>query len=128
MHSRSEQTFFFDLLCDDPCFQSIGLHELARSNLKKRLQRGRKYSYLVEIFGMAVLHAAPVVCVTRVDTVKLEDLRAMFSQSLNSVRVKRITVSLIGLLGPEYVIYQTYFWFPVTDKDGIIVHNDRACF
>jgi hypothetical protein len=38
MHFRSEQTFFFDLLCGAPCFQSIGLHELARSNLKKRLE------------------------------------------------------------------------------------------
>jgi hypothetical protein len=110
MHSRSKQTFFFDLLCDDPCFQLIGLHELARSNLKKRLQRGRKYSYLVEIFGMAVLHAAPVVCVTRMVTVKLEDLKTMVSRSLDSVRVKRITKKLIGLLGPGYVIYHMHFW------------------
>jgi hypothetical protein len=107
MHPRSEQTFFFDLLCNNPCFQSIGLHEVARSNLKKRLQRGRKYNYLVEIFGMAVLHAAPVVCVTRMDAVKLEDLKAMIIRSLDSVRVKRITMNLIGLLGPGYVKYQT---------------------
>jgi hypothetical protein len=97
MHYRTEQSHFFDLLCQEPCFQSIVLQANARSCLKKRLQRGRKYHYLVKIFGMAVLHAAPVVCVSRMDGVKLEELRDMCTNSMYDVRVKQITMNLVGL-------------------------------
>jgi hypothetical protein len=97
MHSRTEQSHLFDLLCEEPCFQSIVLHSNARSCLKKRLQRGRKYNHLVKIFGMAVLHAAPVVCVSRLNGVKLEDLREMCTNSMDDVKLKRITMNLVGL-------------------------------
>jgi hypothetical protein len=97
MHSRTEQSRFFDLLCEEPCFQAIVHQVNARSCLKKRLQRARKYHHLVKIFGMAVLHAAPVVCVSRMDGVKMEDLRDMCTNSMDDVRVKRITINLVGL-------------------------------
>jgi hypothetical protein len=97
MHSRTEQSHLFDLLCEEPCFQSIVLHSNARSCLKKCLQRGRKDHHLVKTFGMAVLHAAPVVCVSRMDGVKLEHLRGLPTNSMDDVKVKRITMNLVGL-------------------------------
>ena len=103
MHSRTEQSHFFERLCEEPCFQSVVLQSNARSSLKKRLQRGRKYHYLVKIFGMAVLHAAPVVCVSRMDGVKLEDLSEMGNVPMDDVRVKRITMNLVGLGATRYV-------------------------
>ena len=72
MHPRTEQSHYLDLFCEESCFQSIVLDTNAQSRLRKRLQRGRKY-----ILFVTVLHAAPVVCVSRMDGVKLEDLRGM---------------------------------------------------
>jgi hypothetical protein len=51
----------------------------------------------VKTFGMAVLHAAPVVCVSRMDGVKLEHLRGLPTNSMDDVKVKRITMNLVGL-------------------------------
>jgi len=46
---------------------------------------------------MAVLHAAPVVCVSRMDLVKLEEFRDMGISSTVDFRVNRIMMSLVGL-------------------------------
>jgi hypothetical protein len=57
----------------------------------------------VKIFGITELHAAPVMCVPRMDAVRLEDLREMCTNSMDDVKVKRITMNLVGLRNGKQV-------------------------
>ena len=59
MHPRTAQAILFDLLCEQPGFEVIATDTTARATLKKRLQRGRKFEILVQIFGQNILRAVP---------------------------------------------------------------------
>ena len=87
----------FELLCKEPCFQHTASDQSARSSLKKRLQRGRKFDLLVKVFGVNVLYAVPEVSVSRLDAVKLEDLVQLGSGSIEGVKVKRILQKMVTL-------------------------------
>lgn len=68
------QKAVFDLPCDEQDFQAAPSSLRGQWSLKKRLQRARKYVFLVSIFGTSILLAAPEVAVTRVDGLRLTDL------------------------------------------------------
>ena len=78
------------MLCNEPDFQVASKDLTTLWNLKKRLQRSRKFLLLVKAFGENVLHAVPEVSVTRLESVKLEDLRKLVTGSVEANKVKRI--------------------------------------
>lgn len=96
MHPRTVQAVLFERLCQRPGFESIAKDAAARANLNKRLQRGRKFELLVRIFGQKILSAVPEVSVSRLDGVKLEDLGALLTGSMEGMRVKRILQNLVS--------------------------------
>ena len=51
--------------------------------MQKRLQRARKFLLLVDVFGPFVLNVVPEISVSRLDTVKLDDLYKLDSNGLN---------------------------------------------
>ena len=53
--------------------------------MQKRLQRARKFLLLVDVFGPFVLNVVPEISVSRLDTVKLDDLYKLDSNGLNEV-------------------------------------------
>ena len=53
--------------------------------MQKRLQRARKFLSLVDVFGPFVLNVVPEISVSRLDTVKLDDLYKLDSNGLNEV-------------------------------------------
>jgi hypothetical protein len=69
----------------------------AKSSLKKRLQRGRKFVLLVKALGNDILYAVPEVSVTRLDAIRLEELALLCAGSIEEAKVKmilsRMTVS-----------------------------------
>jgi hypothetical protein len=67
---------------------------MRRSALQKRLQRARKFLLLVDAFGMSVLDSVPEVSVSRVDVLRMEELRSLADGScmqaeVNSIRQKQ---------------------------------------
>jgi hypothetical protein len=85
--SRLHSLFSLDAI--DVPFQHFLCGERC-TNLKKRLQRSRKILLLVKIFRENILHAVPEVSVTRLDSVKLEDLTKLVTGLVETNKVKRI--------------------------------------
>jgi hypothetical protein len=54
---------------------------------KKRLQRAHKYCLLVDIFGEAVLEAAPSVSISRLDPISLTSLELLQDEWLTNGHV-----------------------------------------
>jgi hypothetical protein len=71
-------------------FQVASKDLTTRCNLKKRLQRSRKFLLLVKTFGVIILRAVPEVTVTRLDPVNFEDLTKLATGSVEANKVKRI--------------------------------------
>jgi hypothetical protein len=88
LHPRTEQRIIFDLLCDEPDSRSASKDLTTKWALKKRMQRGRRFLFLVTIFRMNVLHAVPEVSVRRLDLVSLEELKDVATGSVETVRAK----------------------------------------
>ncbi|KAJ9091664.1 hypothetical protein QFC21_007139 [Naganishia friedmannii] len=77
---RSEQQRLFALLCkqiESVLDHGSGSSDTRRSALQKRLQRARKFLLLVDTFGMSVLNSVPEVSVSRVDVLRMEELRSL---------------------------------------------------
>lgn len=92
---RSEQQRLFALLCnqinsDSVCSQSSGSSTTRRPALQKRLQRARKFLLLVDAFGMSVLDSVPEVSVSRVDLLRMEELRSLADGSCMKTEVESI--------------------------------------
>ena len=81
--SRVQQQRLFTLLCERPAFIASASPGPARFALQKRLQRARKFLSLVDVFGPFVLNVVPEISVSRLDTVKLDDLYKLDSNGLN---------------------------------------------
>ncbi|KAJ9093493.1 hypothetical protein QFC20_007117 [Naganishia adeliensis] len=60
----------------------------ARSGLQKRLQRARKSCSLVDAFGMSVRNNVPEVSVSRVDVLRMEELRLLADGSYMKTEVE----------------------------------------
>ncbi|KAJ9126261.1 hypothetical protein QFC24_001989 [Naganishia onofrii] len=100
----SEQQHRFASLCEEVIIkcdrrECKELSNREQSALQKRLQRARKFLLLVDVFGMPVLDSVPEVSVTRVDALRVSDLRALsdgtfFKAEVESIRRKQD--SLIG--------------------------------
>lgn len=89
MHSRTEQNMAFECLREEPELRSVMMNMSARTALKKRLQRARKFEILVRILGESIMGAMPEVCVSRVDQIRMVDLEAFLTHSMEA-RIKRI--------------------------------------
>ena len=76
-HDRTEQTRLFTKLCDTEGVRPKVENKRARAALQKRLLRARKYVHLVDILGQAVLDAAPVISISNLDQVSLEQIRLL---------------------------------------------------
>jgi hypothetical protein len=66
----------------------------ARSRLRKRLHRARKFVTLVDIFGEQVLQWVPEISVSRLDVVRQEDLQMIAAGSVEQKRVLAIKARL----------------------------------
>lgn len=75
------------MLCTESDFQMASKDWTTQWNLKKRLQRSRKFLLLVKIFRGYILHAVPEV---RLDLVKRQDLTKIATGSGEANQVKRI--------------------------------------
>jgi hypothetical protein len=92
-NGRSQQQRLFALLCkqiDSVVNYGSGSSNTRRSALQKRLQRARKFLLLVDIFGMAVLNSVPEVSVSRVDVLRMEELRSLADGSCMKMEVESI--------------------------------------
>jgi hypothetical protein len=90
---RSKQQRLFALLCkqiDSVVNYGSGSSNTRRSALQKRLQRARKFLLLVDIFGMAVLNSVPEVSLSRVDVLRMEELRSLADGSCMTMEVASI--------------------------------------
>lgn len=88
--SAHRQKLYLELLYRNPDVQMLYATETDRMRLRKRLQRSRKYSTLVDIFGQWILDVVPQVCVSRLDVIRSEDLEAIRRDPLEADRIKRI--------------------------------------
>ncbi|KAJ9091919.1 hypothetical protein QFC21_007032 [Naganishia friedmannii] len=59
-------------------------------SLQKRLQRARKFLLPVDTFGMSVLSSVPEVSVSRMDVLKMEELRSLADGSCMKMDVESI--------------------------------------
>lgn len=89
-HPRTRQRLYLELLYRTPDVKSLCTTETDRMRIKKRLQRSRKYSTIVDIFGTWILDMVPQVCVSRLDAIRSEDLEAMRRDPLQRSRLERI--------------------------------------
>jgi hypothetical protein len=92
---RSEQQRLFALLCnqidsDSECSQFSGSSNTRRSALQKRLQRARKFLLVVDAFGLSILDSVPEVSVSRVDVLRMEELRSLVDGSCMKTEVESI--------------------------------------
>jgi hypothetical protein len=69
----------------------------SRDDIKKRLQRARKFLMIVELFGKTVLNAAPGVSVSRLDLVSLQMLAGLVQEGNGNLTVETIRRN-IGLV------------------------------
>ncbi|GHJ89531.1 hypothetical protein NliqN6_5933 [Naganishia liquefaciens] len=102
--NRPEQQRLFALLCnqidsDSVRSQSSGPLTTRRSALQKRLQRARKFLLLVDAFGMSVLDSVPEVSVSRVDVLRMEELRSLADGSCMQAEVDSIRQKQDSLKG-----------------------------
>jgi hypothetical protein len=72
---------------------------MRRSALQKRLQRARKFLLLVDAFGMSVLDSVPEVSVSRVDVLRMEELRSLADGSCMKKEVESIRQKQDSLKG-----------------------------
>ena len=63
-------------------------------NLKKRLQRGKKFFTLCKVLGSQVLGFVPEICVSRIDLIKLSELRELREQGEEKAKVNEILKSM----------------------------------
>jgi hypothetical protein len=96
-HPRAKQQAVFELLCADPCFERVSENVAARSSVKKRLQRARKFAMMVDIFGATILSAVPEVSVTQLDGVRLEELSLWSTGSVEMSKIKMIIGHMAGV-------------------------------
>ena len=76
-HDRTEQSRLFTKLCESDGVRDKTESKRGRNALQKRLLRARKYVHLVDILGQAVLDAAPVISISNLDQVSLEQIRML---------------------------------------------------
>lgn len=67
--------------------------------MKKRLQKGRKFSILAEVFGVAILHVVPEISVTRLDLVGIYELLKLQNGSVERGRVDGISRRIAQMSG-----------------------------
>jgi hypothetical protein len=92
---RSEQQRLFAMLCKQidsvsDHDQSSGSLNTGRSALQKRLQRARKFLLLVDTFSVSVLNSVPEVSVSRLDVLRMEELRSLADGSCMKTEVESI--------------------------------------
>jgi hypothetical protein len=93
----------FARLCATPSISNVLSSAAARSRLRKRLQRARKFVILVDIFGEQVLQWVPEISVSRLDVVRQEDLQKIAAGSIEQKRVLAIKAGLPEPLVDEVV-------------------------
>jgi hypothetical protein len=76
-HDRTEQSRLFTKLCENEGVRDKVESKRGRSALQKRLLRARKYVHLVDVLGQAALDAAPVISISNLDQVSLEQIRLL---------------------------------------------------
>ncbi len=74
----------------DLAFEPFVKDKRERIRLEKRLQQGRKFCVLADVFGTSILHAVPEVSVTRLDVVSLKALMRLQTGSMEQIKVKAI--------------------------------------
>lgn len=79
-----------EALWQDRDFQILCKTDTDRTRIRKKLQRSRKFDLLVAIFGDWVLDAVPQVCISRLDSIRIEALEGLRSGSVEQIRVLRI--------------------------------------
>lgn len=100
---RSEQQRLLVLLFTNTAFSTAQFHAPARLALNKRLQRARKFSLLVDVFGTPILHAVPQVAVTKMDGIRLEDLHSLAQREEWQARIERIITKMRSAPGPQVI-------------------------
>jgi hypothetical protein len=93
-HPRTLEKEAFAKLCATPSISDVLSSAAARTRLRKRLQRARKFVTLVDIFGEQVLQWVPEVSVSRLDVVRHEDLQMIATGSIEQKRVLAIKAGL----------------------------------
>ena len=96
IHPRTSQKLIFEQLCNEQCFVAAALDAKAKTTLKKRLQRGRKFLLLTRALGTGILRAVPEVSVTRLDAIRLEELSLLCLGSIEEAKIKVILGKMIG--------------------------------
>ncbi|WOO86350.1 uncharacterized protein LOC62_08G009831 [Vanrija pseudolonga] len=96
-NARTEQKVIFELLCSEPAFQEASKGLKARWSLQKRLQRARKFTLLVGLFGAVVLHAEPEVSVSRIDALKLTDLYLLAQEKSSCAMIQVVVRKLASI-------------------------------
>jgi hypothetical protein len=76
---------------------AAALDAKAKSTLKKRLQRGRKFLLLTKALGTGILCAVPEVSVTRLDAIRLEELALLCLGSIEEAKIKVILGKMTGV-------------------------------
>jgi hypothetical protein len=93
-HPRTLEKEAFARLCAIPSISDVLNSATARSRLRKRLHRARKFVTLVDIFGEQVLQWVPEISVSRLDVVRQEDLQMIAAGSVEQKRVLAIKARL----------------------------------
>ncbi len=96
-HPRTSQKLVFERLCNEQCFLSAAWDTKAKSTLKKRLQRGRKFLLLTDALGTDILSAVPEVSVTRLDPIRLEELALLCLGSIEEAKIKVILAKMSAM-------------------------------
>jgi hypothetical protein len=116
----------FALLCnqidsDSVRSQSSGPLTTRRSALQKRLQRARKFLLLVDVFGMSVLDSVPEVSVSRVDVLRMEELRSLADGSCLKAEVDSIRQKQDSLKGMVSALLSCihFYVFTALVADGV---------
>jgi hypothetical protein len=92
--TKTEQTRLIELLIGQPGLSEHFAGGSTKEALKKRLQRGRKFCMVVDLFGTIALNAAPQVSVTRLDSVGIEVLRGLLDGTIGHDMVVAVQLKL----------------------------------
>jgi hypothetical protein len=92
--TKTEQTRLIDLLIGQPGLLENFAGSLTKDPHNTRLQRGRKFYMVVELFGTVALSAAPQVSVTRLDGVGIEVLRGLLNGTVSNDMVVAVQLKL----------------------------------
>ncbi|KAK1920663.1 hypothetical protein DB88DRAFT_502825, partial [Papiliotrema laurentii] len=87
---RTEQSRLFSTLCDSEGVRDKVESKRGRNALQKRLLRARKYVHLVDVLGEAVLDAVPVISISNLNQVSLEQIRLLPRSSADKALVDAV--------------------------------------